>query len=160
MKLGIGKTISTIEEAERIRQGQQMMVRNNSLRHGISTRESLVGPKKRSWDEKPAQMHTFSLRSPSQSSRASLLSAQSPPQSRRASPLSMQSPAGSRGASPAQHDHHQQRTPSISPLPRHTEQPYHDASSSTIRARAVLITSRRPATFDGRHTSQCEGEIG
>ena len=146
MKLGIGRGVSTVEEdVERSKQGQQLLMRGNSLRHGMSTRESLVGMKKRSWDEKPLQMNAFSLRSPSQSTRASLLSAQSPPHSRIPSPLSMQSPPGSRGASPARHDSHQ-HTNSTPQVPTHSEQLYYRKCSSTIHGRFVLMTSRETTT--------------
>jgi hypothetical protein len=76
------------EEGRSLTVRQATMSRQPSLRTGLSPRGSLVGQRKRPWDEKPVEKN-------------GILHAQSPPRSRRASPLNEQNPLGVRRVDPA-----------------------------------------------------------
>ena len=110
VKLGLGSG-GPVKEKRDKEEGRSLAVRQaamngqRSLRTGLSPRESLVGQRKRSWDEKPVEKN-------------GMLHAPSPPRSRRASPQNEQSPLGVRRVDPTSTEGWRHSLPVSTSVPR------------------------------------------
>jgi hypothetical protein len=115
LKLSLGSRGPVLEKREKEKVVSSLMVRQATmsgqrpLRPGLSLRESLVGQRKRSWDEKTTQKN-------------GLLDVQSAPRSRRASPVNGQPQLGVRRADLLPTDGWRHSVPTtVSTPPRHSE---------------------------------------
>ena len=112
LKVGLG-IVGPVKTPGREKEGNALLLRQPTMSGPrpvrttvLSQRESLIGQRKRSWDEKKPVQKNGSL------------DVQSPPQSRRASPLHTQSPLGMRRTDPPPTDgwRHSMLVPVSTPL--------------------------------------------